>query len=346
GSSNFGIVMTQGGTVESSGSGANAATLTLNGTGGNGSGSSNHGFFLRDAASGIRSADGAVALTGFAQGGGNGIHFAGSFGVETTGTAPITLMATGAGSSADVVADAPAPHTANSLGGPSASGDITIHADTIDWGATRMTLQSSGNLLIQPRTPSASIGLGDGAAGTLNLTAAELDGIQDGFASITIGHASGSGAMDVRSYAFQDDVTLRTPAIGGVIQLNGDLSTGSGALAGDITLLAGQSILGVSAASVLTSSGDITLNAAGLGTGAISGIVLDGSTLRTTGTGNLSLTGTGGGIGSNLYGIHVHNDATVEAQDSGSVTLTGTGSAVGSGTNIGVRVETVGTPVS
>src|SRR5690606_10953300 len=113
----------------------------------------------------------------------------------------------------------------------------------------------------QPRTPTASIGIGDGASGTLHLPTSALNSLQDGFASITIGHANGSGAIDVRSYSFKDDLLLRSPAGNGDILLNGALATGSGSQAGHITLQAGRSLIGNSGASVTTLGRDIVLYA-------------------------------------------------------------------------------------
>src|SRR5690606_3441695 len=143
----------------------------------------------------------------------------------------------------------------------STSGDITLNADTIDWASHTLILQSSGHLLIQPRTPTASTGIGDGASGTLHLPTSALNSLQDGFASITIGHANGSGAIDVRSHTFQDDLLLRSPAGNGDILLNGALATGSGSQAGHITLQAGRSLIGNTGASVTTQGRDIVLNA-------------------------------------------------------------------------------------
>src|SRR5690606_2779409 len=128
-----------------------------------------------------------------------------------------------------------------------------------------------------------AIGTAASSSGRLHLNNAALDTIQDGFASITIGHANGSGVVDVNtgSYVFKDDVILRTPVGNGDITLNGALATGSGTEVGTITLQAGRSILGISGASVTTQGEDILFNAD-----------RDQGTGTDTGAGNIQLVGT------------------------------------------------------
>ncbi|HRQ88488.1 MAG TPA: MBG domain-containing protein, partial [Bacteroidia bacterium] len=319
GGSNYGIVMTNAAVVESTGTGANAATITLNGTGA-GSGGSNHGFYIRDAGAQVRSQDGAITYTGIGSGSsGNGIHFAGGSSVQSTGAAPITVTATGAGTNP---VDFYATASATTIGDTTSTGNIAINADTIDWGATALTLRSSGKLFIQPRTATTSIGLGDSAGGILNINAAELNGILDGFSEIVIGHASGSGSVDVRAYTFKDDLTIRTPTGAGSIAINGALNMGTNRLsliaAGPTTQAAaitagslrlggnGNFTLENAANSVNTVSkdgtGSVSLrNASALAVGSVDGVNgITGSTvdLRAL-SGNLTLnqgvTGTGAG---------------------------------------------------
>ena len=85
------------------------------------------------------------------------------------------------------------------------------------------SIQGNGGLLITPRTASTSIGLG-GGTGTLNLDDTELDFLQDGFSSITIGDATNTAAVDVDAYTFKDDISI----IGSSIAVSG-LNSGANA---------------------------------------------------------------------------------------------------------------------
>ncbi len=94
----------------------------------------------------------------------------------------------------------------------STSGNIEINTDNID---IANPITSTGNLTIQPRTASTSIGIG-GGAGTLNLTDSELGNLTDGFNLITIG-SSTAGAVEIDSASFTDPVTI----IGTIIKETG-----------------------------------------------------------------------------------------------------------------------------
>src|SRR5262249_38619066 len=98
-------------------------------------------------------------------------------------------------------------------------------------------------------------------------------------------------------------------------------------------------------ADVSTSDGGITLNAntAGTATGNFIGIGFYNSTLSTSGTGNISLTGTGGSSGGN--GINIATGSHVDSLGSGTITITGTG-GTGASVNYGVNMDDSGTRVT
>jgi len=93
-------------------------------------------------------------------------------------------------------------------------GTITLIGDEIDFtggvdGIVSVT--SSGNLLIEPVTPSRNIAIAtasDTGVGTLDLTTTELAGFQAGFTSITIGRTDGTGTITLNSVTFNDPVEL------------------------------------------------------------------------------------------------------------------------------------------
>ena len=153
------------------------------------------------------------------------------------------------------------------------SGDITLTADIIDF-RTYGSVSGNGALLLQPYSAEASIGIGTGASGTLNLSTVTPSKIADGFDSITIGRSDGSGAIDVRSVAYKDDLVLRTPAGSGGIALNGILSTTGTTImlesAGGVSQAAGG---GIQADKVLLlGAGDFILSA---GTNDVGTIAVD-----------------------------------------------------------------------
>ncbi|NLT72033.1 MAG: filamentous hemagglutinin N-terminal domain-containing protein, partial [Verrucomicrobiaceae bacterium] len=228
-----------------------AGNIEIFGHGGSGAADANRrGAWIYSTQFALQST-GSLNIEGLANSGdSHGLYFQ-SGGITHSGSGSIRLAGQGAGANADIFSDM-------SVGGAAASGDITLVADRLEW--TAGTIRSTGDLYVTPRTPSKSIGIAGGVR-DVQLDAAFLNRIQDGFNSITIGADDGSGAISVGSYTFKDNVILRTPIGNGDIVLNGALATGSGSQAGTITLQAGRSILGNTGASVTTQGGDIVFNA-------------------------------------------------------------------------------------
>jgi filamentous haemagglutinin family N-terminal domain len=146
-------------------------------------------------------------------------------------------------------------------GGSQTPGNITLTGSEIDLTGDKNSVGSNGNLVLQPAEARQNITLG-GSADTeaLNLTAAELGTLRNGFVSIAIGRADGSGLVSIApptttttttttpaAVTFQDPIVIRSPLGTGAIQ-------GTGAIAGidnaSITLLGGT-----------VSVGDVTSNA-------------------------------------------------------------------------------------
>ena len=111
----------------------------------------------------------------------------------------------------------------NSVTVDGGSADITFNANTIYYDSAT-TIRSSGNLVIQPRTPETSIGLG-GGSGTLSLNDFELSLFTDGFAGITIGDvANGTGTVTIDSATFNDPVTIAGGVIHNSVGTNPDIA--------------------------------------------------------------------------------------------------------------------------
>ncbi|MBN8521453.1 MAG: filamentous hemagglutinin N-terminal domain-containing protein [Alphaproteobacteria bacterium] len=104
---------------------------------------------------------------------------------------------------------------------------LTLTANDVDINANLIEATGGANLFIQPKTASTTIGIA-GEAGTLNLTAVELDRIQAGWNNIFVGSTSGTGIMRVGARTWNAPLTLRTAT--GEIQINGTQTMGANGL--------------------------------------------------------------------------------------------------------------------
>ncbi len=139
--------------------------------------------------------------------------------------------------------------------GTSGSGDISLTSDQIDFlptGNTPPAVRGTGNLIIQPYTPNQDIELGgSGSTAALDLSRSELEALQAGFRSITIGRSNGTGNIRVNATNFRSPVTIQAP--GGAIAVNDNLNAIGNA---SITLNAATTTLN---ANIATQQGDITV---------------------------------------------------------------------------------------
>jgi filamentous hemagglutinin family protein len=161
--------------------------------------------------------------------------------------------------------------------------DVTLTADEINWNSS---FSGDGfRLGLQPATASRGIQVGnpDGPVpdpDNLNLTAAELGRLQDGFSAITIGGNDSTGIIAIAptGVTFQDPVTIQSQPQG-EINVNGTLAgtdNASVTLNGPITLNASIT----TAAQNITLDGNVKLGSnVALNTGA-------------TGGGDINITGT------------------------------------------------------
>ncbi|NEP57244.1 MAG: CHAT domain-containing protein [Symploca sp. SIO2G7] len=153
------------------------------------------------------------------------------------------------------------------------AGNLTLTGDEIDFGGN---LSGTGSLTFQPLTTTQAIQIGGtntGSSSILDLTGTELSLLQNGFTSITIGRADGSGGITLAGdVTFNDPVTLEG-GTGSINHTNGSLT---GADDATITLQAQQNI---TTGNIINPGRDITITS---NNGAIA-------------TGNLDSSGTSGG---------------------------------------------------
>lgn len=185
--------------------------------------------------------------------------------------------------------------------------NLSLSANGIDF---TQAVSGTGNLILQPFTPDRTIALG----GTvdinrqLDLLASELATLQPGFNSITIGSASGSGAISLRgNTTFNAPVLLRSPVGNGSINTTGFTLTGTNNAT--ITLLANQTI---TTGDIINPGRDITLT------------TLLGNIDTSTGTLNASSTTAQGGtitLNSRSGAITTGNLNASGAIDGGNIVL-------------------------
>jgi hypothetical protein len=152
--------------------------------------------------------------------------------------------------------------------------NISLTGDEINFGNT---VTGTRNLTIQPFTTAQAIAIGgSGDTSSLDLTRAEIDLLQNGFNSITIGRSNG-GNMTIAGATFTDPVILQS---GSAIAVNGTIT---GADNASITVNA-PTILNPN---ITTTNQDITLNG---GVSLANSVALN---TGATGRGNINITGTG-----------------------------------------------------
>ncbi|MGL5064379.1 MAG: CHAT domain-containing protein, partial [Microcoleus sp.] len=215
-------------------------------------------------------------------------------------------------------------------GGAQTGGNITLTGSEIDLTGGSNSLVSNGNLVLQPADPRQNITINStGDTEALDLTAAELSSLRNGFTSIAIGRSDGSGTITIAppTVTFQDPTTIQSPLENGSI-------VGTGAIAGtdnaQITLIGGTVGIG----DVTSTAGiNITSSRGGVTAGTLSSRTQNGEagdiSIRSAGqvvSGNVNASGARGGgdisiSASGRIGTGTINSSS-QSGDAGSSTLT------------------------
>ncbi len=118
---------------------------------------------------------------------------------------------------------------------------LTLSADEINLGGGAGSVTGTDTAALQPHSTTAAINVGSAAGatvGALDLAAADIAALADGFAAVRIGRADGAHAVSVGNASFQDPLLVRAPAAGS-IAVNGALSGTQ-----QVTLEAGGTVQG------------------------------------------------------------------------------------------------------
>jgi len=201
---------------------ANFGSITIVGVAGAGA-MSNDGIAL-SAASQVNIVNGApgseLSLTGTSSGSGDqnsGVIFSDGSTASAAGNASLVIFGTGTDGllsvGVGVALDATSFVEANSK--------ITIEANTLDLGGE---LRGTSDVNLMPVDPAASIGIGDGMAGTFNVTNTELANILDRDNVVTWGRPDGSHTINLGGFTVSDAQVFQAPQPNGEINLIGPLT--------------------------------------------------------------------------------------------------------------------------
>ncbi|MEQ8467688.1 two-partner secretion domain-containing protein, partial [Coleofasciculus sp. E1-EBD-02] len=186
------------------------------------------------------------------------------------------------------------------------AGNLTLIGDELNFTGT---ISGTGNLTLQPLTQSQGIQIGgvdSGNSSILDLTAPELNSLQNTFTSITIGGTTSSGAITLADdITFQTPVTLQAPVGSGSINTTAGTITGEGNAT--ITVLANQDII----------TGDIINRDRALTLTSRNGAITTGNLTA----GALTLTTNGGDISVSSSNPIALSDSGVIQTRGGTVTL-------------------------
>jgi hypothetical protein len=140
--------------------------------------------------------------------------------------------------------------------------DLTLQTDS-DL-ALSANVSGTGALTVRPSAASTTIGVA-GGAGTLNLNAADLSHVVDGWSGIAIGRSDGTGAINVNTATWTDPLMLYDGS--GPININGAQAMGANAFfartygVADITFGASGSVTSSAAGNaIMLASGQNFIN--------------------------------------------------------------------------------------
>lgn len=188
-------------------------------------------------------------------------------------------------------------------------------SEQIDLG---MSSGIAGTLLIDPIDISVTVGANNDVVAGTTITDGSISHFLTNTGNLTIETTTGAGSGDI------------------TFANNANISWSNGS---DLTFVAARSIIIGSGASIMSTNGDLLLSAnqqTTATTGTFHGINVDGATVGSTGSGNVTLLGKGGSTGSST-GIFIQNGGKVSGGTSGELLVTGKGVSTVSGNGISIN---------
>lgn len=139
----------------------------------------------------------------------------------------------------------------------------------------------AGTFALVQSSAGTSMGIGDGQTGTVNLTTAERNFIQDGWASRVFGRTDGTAELNMLGGTWVDPVTLRTGS--GQLNINGAMTMGGNnlSLITDSDLYISANVTGTE---TLTITGAAAATSIGVGDGQAGTLHLSAAELARLGT--------------------------------------------------------------
>ncbi|MCD8496741.1 MAG: hypothetical protein LRZ85_00810 [Alphaproteobacteria bacterium] len=160
---------------------------------------------------------------------------------------------------------------------------FTIRTDAdINFGGN---LSGTGTVNLTYSSPGTSLGIGDGQAGTISLSDADLALFLNGWGSRIFGRTDATGDINIGAITWVDPVTLRTGS--GQINVNGPIvMTGGNALtfSTDSDLTIGANVTGSGSGATLTIVGSSAATTIGIGDGQAGMLQLDNTELSRFGS--------------------------------------------------------------
>ncbi|WP_162274603.1 filamentous hemagglutinin N-terminal domain-containing protein [Verrucomicrobium sp. GAS474] len=247
------------------------------------------------------------------------------------------------------------------LGIDSGGTTVGLSVDNTTAAAASLTFLAGGNIYADTFLVNRN-----GGTQTIDLTFnAAAVSIQNSFfagnGSISVTATAGGLAISNSTLAAGTGVTLNgtIPSVGyvdtfavslsnsTVTTTGGDIViTGTGtAISNGGTAYGNYGIYGIAAIIENTGTGDVTLNGTGAGnaanpSGISAGISLNSGSTLTTASGNIILNGTGGQASNATYGVNFDSTSTGSAAGTGGITITGTTATDSSGIySFGINIE-------
>lgn len=249
------------------------------------------------------------------------------------------------------------------------TGTVIFNADSINFNGGANSVSGTGTLTLRPSTNGASISVGTGG-GDLELTAADMAALADGFTQINIGRAgTGEHEITIGTLAIRDPMVFHASAAGGSVVVNGNITgTTNGSVtingSGNSTTLNGNIVtaggaiaindgvtLGTNVQLDTTNGGAVAAGANISITGAVNATTsgTEGLTLRAGTGGDISLGTVGGTTRVGAFTITSADDVSAGAITASTITQTAATSATYSGalnTNAGGGISLTGGSIS